>query len=344
MLANPLRPDNLFDTTPPNMAILITGVAGFIGSHLAEALLAKGESVIGIDNFNDFYSPDLKRKNLEDIKKTAKKEKTFFQCYAGDICDADLVESALANHKVDCIIHLAAMAGVGPSIQKPLVYEKVNGLGTLTILEAAKKENITKIIFGSSSSVYGLNQKVPFAEDDPVNLPFSPYAQTKRAGELQCHVYHKLYNMSFAVLRFFTVYGPRQRPDLAILKFTELAYAREPIPVFGDGSNSRDFTYIDDIVAGIIKSLAWLGKNGQPKFEIFNLGKSATTSVIELIRLLEKATTIPFKKEFRPALPGDVPITYADITKSRMVLGYEPTTPLQDGIEIFVKWYLDTHR
>lgn len=319
------------------MRILVTGAAGFIGSHLCEALLKQGHAVIGLDNFNDFYSPTVKKKNVSEIEKTAKSGKGSFQCVTGDICDEALVSSLFSKNSFDAIIHLAAMAGVRPSIQNPALYEKVNGLGTVTLLEAAQKAKIKHFIFGSSSSVYGLNKKVPFAETDPVDLPYSPYAATKRAGELSCQVFHQLYGMNMAILRFFTVYGPRQRPDLAIHKFTKLILEGKPVPILGDGSFKRDFTYVDDIIDGVTKSLAWITKQ-KSAFEIFNLGESATTSVLELIELLEKETSKKTKKEFLPPQPGDVPITYADITKSKKILGYNPQTPLSEGIPLFIKW------
>lgn len=322
------------------MNIFVTGCAGFIGSHLCEALLKEGHVVLGVDNFNHFYDPELKRQNLEDIKKTAAEHKEFFQCYSGDICDADLIQSILTEHKIEVVIHLAAMAGVRPSIANPLLYERVNGTGTVTLLEEVRKAHIRNFIFGSSSSVYGLNQKVPFSEEDPVNLPYSPYAATKRAGELACHVYHKIYGLNVACLRFFTVYGPRQRPDLAIRKFTELMTQGKPIPIFGDGSYKRDYTYIDDIIDGVTKSMTWITQSHpSPKFEIFNLGESQTTMVLELITLLERAIGKTAKKDFFQPQPGDVPVTYADISKSRMILGYHPKTQIAEGIPKFVKWF-----
>src|SRR3990167_6898219 len=301
--------------------ILVTGAAGFIGSHLSENLLRYGHDVIGLDNFNDFYNPALKRQNLASIQETAKKEGKFFQCYSGDICDEDMVNTLLAEHKIQTIIHLAAMAGVRPSIQKPLLYERVNGLGTLTILEYAQKNS--------------------FSEKRPVNLPYSPYASTKRAGELACFTYHQLYQISFAVLRFFTVYGPRQRPDLAIRKFTELIFKNKPICIYVDGHYQRDFTYIDDIIDGIIKSMTWLNQADKPQYEIFNLGESATTSVNNLIKLLEKHIGQKAIKEYKLKEPGDVPQTYANITKAKTMIGYKPKTPLEKGIPLFIEWYRD---
>ncbi|EKD41889.1 MAG: hypothetical protein ACD_73C00461G0002, partial [uncultured bacterium] len=240
------------------MKIFITGLAGFIGSHLSETLLRKGHDVSGVDNLNDFYAPFLKKKNLATIEETAQKTKANFSYDEGDIRDEEKIFALLSQFKPDAVVHLAAMAGVRPSIQNPLLYEDVNGRGTLVLLEAMQKLGLKNFVFGSSSSVYGLNQKVPFAETDEVNQPFSPYAQTKRAGELQCRVYHELYQLNCACLRFFTVYGPRQRPDLAIRKFSELILGQKSIPIFGDGSYARDFTYVDDIIDGIVKSLDWV--------------------------------------------------------------------------------------
>lgn len=325
------------------MKLLVTGSAGFIGSHLCEALLKKGHSVIGLDNFNDFYSPALKYKNLEEIESTAKKHDAAFQCVTGDICDQALVTALFTKHSFDGIIHLAAMAGVRPSIQNPILYERVNGLGTLVLLEAAKKAGVFNFIFGSSSSVYGLNKKVPFTETDPVDLPFSPYASTKRSNELALRVYHELYGLNVAALRFFTVYGPRQRPDLAIRKFADLIFNDKPIPVFGDGSHKRDFTYVDDVIDGVLKSLDWaFQKSKTPKYEIFNLGECATTSVIRLIELIENTSGKKAKREFRQAEPGDVPITHADISKAKKILGYRPQTSIDEGIPRFMDWHKKT--
>lgn len=322
------------------MKIFVTGAAGFIGSHLCEALLKKEHTVIGFDNLNDFYSPALKKKNLEEIQETAKHMGQSFEFIKGDICERKLVDAAIVSHSPQAIVHLAAMAGVRPSIQNPVLYEKVNGLGTLHVLEAAKESGITQFVFGSSSSVYGLNVKVPFSEEDPVLKPYSPYASTKRSGELSCHVYHRLYSMNIACLRFFTVYGPRQRPDLAIRKFTDLIYQNKTIPIYGDGSYARDYTYVDDIMDGVLKSLDWVcSSNQEPRYDIFNLGESATTTVLDLLALLEKCSGKKAKKEFFPPVPGDVPITYADITKSKKILGYHPQTSLEEGIPKFMEWY-----
>lgn len=322
------------------MNILVTGACGFIGSHLSETLLKSGHSVFAVDNFNEFYSPALKHANHEAIRQTARQAGAAFQCYTGDITDAPLIEKILKAHSIEVIIHLAAMAGVRPSLQNPVLYEKVNGLGTAVLLEEARKAGIRHFVFGSSSSVYGLNSKVPFAETDPVDKPFSPYAATKRANELSCKVYSQVYGMDFALLRFFTVYGPRQRPDLAIRKFTQLIDEGKEIPIFGDGSFRRDFTYVDDIVGGILRSLDWvLKKEASPKCEAFNLGESATTTVLRMIELIEEALGKKANRVFHPAQPGDVPVTYADLKKSKTILGYNPTTPIEAGIPKFIEWY-----
>lgn len=323
------------------MKILITGIAGFIGSHLAEWLIQNDHHVSGIDNLNDFYSPDLKRANLQDLQQVASQKAASVKFYEGDIRDEVFVLETLKKESPDVIIHLAAMAGVRPSIQRPLLYEDVNCRGTLILLEACQQLNIRNFIFGSSSSVYGLNQKVPFAEDDLVNQPFSPYAQTKRAGELQCRVYHELYKINIACLRFFTVYGPRQRPDLAIRKFTDLIFNNKKIPIFGDGSFARDFTFIDDIIDGIVKSMQWAceGTLMAPRYDIFNLGESATTTVNQMIDLIERNSGIKALRDYQPQMPGDVPITFADISKSKKILGYNPQTKIEEGIPKFLDWF-----
>lgn len=318
--------------------IFITGSAGFIGSNLSEYLLKENHEVIGIDNFNDFYDPELKRKNVKSTQKVASECKGSYQLYEGDIRDPDKIDDIFKKHNIDVIVHLAAMAGVRPSIQKPYLYEDVNCTGTLVLLEKSKEYNMKNFILGSSSSVYGLNKKVPFSEDDLVNLPYSPYAQTKRANELQAQVYHQLYDINFACLRFFTVYGPRQRPDLAIRKFTQKIYNGEPIQIYGDGSYQRDFTYVDDIIDGIVKSISWIS-DGKKKFDIFNLGESDTTSVNELIDLIEKASGKEVIRDYQDAVAGDVPITYADISKSKEVLGYNPQTKIEEGIKKFINWF-----
>jgi len=311
------------------MKVLVTGAAGFIGSHLCEALLARGDSVVGLDNFDEFYDPEIKRGNIAICRKNR-----GFSLIEADIRNADSVASALDKANVDIIVHLAARAGVRPSIADPLVYQDNNINGTMVMLEAAKKFGITKFIFGSSSSVYGNNKKVPFAETDNVDFPISPYAATKKAGELICHTYSHLYNIDMTCLRFFTVYGPRQRPDLAIHKFTRLIEAGQPIPVFGDGSMRRDFTYIDDIINGVLGAMQ--NCNG---YEIYNLGESQPVRLDERIGKIEKVLGKKAIIEKKLVPPGDVKQTYADVSKARRNLGYEPNTDIEFGLNRFVEWF-----
>ena len=311
---------------PPR--ILLTGGAGFIGSHLAEALLRRGAELLILDDLNDYYDPALKRANLEQVRRTG-----AFEFAEGDICDAPLAESLFARFRPATVVHLAARAGVRPSIDQPVLYQRVNVEGTAVLLEAARRHGVRKFVFASSSSVYGVASRVPFSEDDPVRQPISPYAASKIAGEALCHVYAHLYGMSTICLRFFTVYGPRQRPDLAIRKFAESIAAGRPIPVFGDGSTGRDYTYIDDIVAGI---LAALGHDA--RFDVFNLGNSSPVLLRDMIATLERVLGRKALIDRQPLQPGDVPITYADISKARRVLGWAPQTPLETGIRRMAEW------
>lgn len=308
--------------------VLVTGAAGFIGSHLSEALLTRSQRVVGLDNFDSFYDPAVKRRNISELL-----GHPDFNLIEGDIRDAAAVDRAIASG-VDAIIHLAARAGVRPSIEDPILYQDVNLHGTNVLLEAARKANVRRFIFGSSSSVYGNNDKVPFAESDPVDHPISPYASTKRSGELLCHTYHHLFGMDISCLRFFTVYGPRQRPDLAIHKFTRLIDAGKPIPVFGDGSMKRDHTYIDDILAGILAALDRAGG-----YHIYNLGESRPVSLSDLIAAIERALGMKAIIDRQPLQPGDVHQTFADVTLASRDLGYEPRTHLDDGLKQFVEWY-----
>ncbi|MCF7913450.1 MAG: GDP-mannose 4,6-dehydratase [Candidatus Cloacimonetes bacterium] len=312
------------------MNILVTGAAGFIGSHLCETL-SKDHNVIGLDNFCDFYDIRIKRKNLHDLAKSDN-----FQIIMADIRNISELEDVFSHNKFDLVIHLAAMAGVRPSILDPGLYTNVNVVGTLNLLEQCRKLNIKKFIFASSSSVYGNNKKVPFAETDPVDHPISPYAATKKAGELICHSYHHLHQISIACLRLFTVYGPRQRPDLAIHKFSRRILAGETIPVFGDGTTRRDYTYIDDIVEGVMKTIAFVDEGLY--YEIFNLGESQTISLSTMIETLEKTLAVKAKKEYLPMQSGDVIQTFADISKAKKILGYDPQTNFKVGIENFVEW------
>ena len=309
------------------MRALITGAAGFIGSHLCQRLLADGWTVVGVDNFDDFYDPQIKRRNISDCLKNKN-----FQLIEADIRDVDAMGKA-AREDVRVIVHLAALAGVRPSIAQPRLYADVNVNGTVILLELAKKHRINKFIFGSSSSVYGNNEKVPFSEDDSVDFPISPYAATKKAGELICHTYHHLFGISITCLRFFTVYGPRQRPDLAIHKFAKLIEQDKPIPVYGDGSMMRDFTYIDDIVNGIVSAMARCDG-----FNIYNLGESKPITVNGLITEIEKALGKKAIRQYQPLQPGDVQRTYADIAKAGRDLGYRPSTSICAGLSKFAAW------
>ncbi|MEJ2701500.1 MAG: GDP-mannose 4,6-dehydratase [Sedimentisphaerales bacterium] len=309
------------------MKILVTGAAGFIGSHLCERLLGDGRAVIGVDSFDSFYDPRIKRRNIEDCLKNEN-----FQLVEADIRDHDAMDRAVGAG-VDVIVHLAARAGVRPSIAQPLLYADVNINGTMVLLEAAKKYNIKRFIFASSSSVYGNNEKVPFSEEDNVDFPISPYAATKKAGELICHTYHHLYDISITCLRFFTVYGPRQRPDLAIHKFVRLIEEGESIPVFGDGSMMRDFTYIDDIIDGAVAAMERCDG-----FHVYNLGESQPIAVNDLIAEIENALGKKAVKEYLPPQPGDVERTYADVTMAVRDLDYKPSAPLQVGLAKFTTW------
>jgi len=307
----------------------VTGGAGFIGSNLVDVLLAEGHSITVLDNFDDFYPLKIKIKNIEQ----ARKNKNYV-LVEGDIRDKNILREIFTNNKVDMVIHLAAKAGVRPSIDYPEVYYDVNLIGTLNLLEVMMEYGCKKMIFASSSSIYGNNKIVPFSEDDRVDNPISPYAATKKAGELLCYTYHNLYNFDIFCLRFFTVYGPRQRPDLAIYKFTKLISGGEPIQAFGDGNTCRDYTYIDDIVQGI--SSAIFNLNG---FEIINLGDSRTISLKKMIKTLETEIGKKAKIEFLPEQLGDVKQTYANIDKAKRILNYNPQFLFEEGIKEFVKWY-----
>ncbi len=313
---------------------LVTGGAGFIGSHLCQRLLREGYEVVCLDNFDPFYDPAIKQRNLEEISATAKGK--GFQLVEGDIRDKGLLEDLFRRSSFDLVIHLAARAGVRPSIQQPLLYEAVNVTGTLNLLEVCREFGVNDLVFGSSSSVYGRNDKVPFSEDDRLEAMISPYAVTKRVGELFCYTYHHLYGLNISCLRFFTVYGPRQRPEMAIHKFTRLIHQGEKIPLYGDGTSRRDYTYIDDIIEGIIGAVRNLRG-----YDIFNLGESQTVPLRELISLLEEALGKRANVEELPEQPGDVPITYADISKARRLLGYDPRVDIEEGVERFARWFRD---
>ena len=311
--------------------ILITGGAGFIGSHLVDRLLSEGDwQITVVDDFNDFYDPAIKRQNVGRHQQSSN-----YRLLEADIREKASLEKSFDNTDYDCIVHLAARAGVRPSLEQPVLYNETNVAGTLNLLELAKERGIKHFVFGSSSSVYGINAKVPFSEDDPIRQPISPYAATKAAGELLCHTYSHLYGLRCVCLRFFTVYGPRQRPDLAIHKFARLISEGKSIPVFGDGSTRRDYTYVDDIIGGVRAAIDF----DQSKYEVFNLGESRTVELSELISLLEKELDLQAKIDRQPPQPGDVPQTYADITKARKLLNYNPQTQIEEGIKRFVSWF-----
>ncbi|MDD2331766.1 MAG: GDP-mannose 4,6-dehydratase [Candidatus Cloacimonetes bacterium] len=312
--------------------ILVTGGAGFIGSHLCEALLARGEEVLCLDNFCDFYDPGMKHKNLVNCYK-----ESGFSLIKADIRDADAITRCFRDNEIVSVLHLAAMAGVRPSIQNPRLYYEVNVLGTLNLLQACVAHNIDQFVFASSSSVFGNSNIIPFKEDTPVDHPISPYAATKKAGELMCYNYHYLYGLSICCLRLFTVYGPRQRPDLAIHKFASLMKEGKALPVFGDGSSQRDYTYVSDLIKGILAALDFVRKNHI--YEIINLGESRSISLNEMISTLESVSGIQARRQMLPAQPGDVSLTYADISKAKRLLGYSPDTDFRTGIEQFWDWF-----
>jgi UDP-glucuronate 4-epimerase len=322
--------------------ILVTGGAGFIGSHLGHRLLGRGDRVTVLDNFNDFYDPAKKRANIEGLRARAdgvEAAAESFRLVEGDIRDEALVEELFAEGAFDGVVHLAARAGVRPSLEEPILYEDVNCIGTLRLLEAARRHGPRVFIFGSSSSVYGINEKVPFSEEDRIDQPISPYATTKRTGELLCYNYHHLHGMAISCLRFFTVYGPAQRPEMAIHKFTDLLARGETIPFYGDGSSRRDYTFITDIIDGVVASL-----DAEHGFEIFNLGGAETTALADLVKHLAEELAVEPRIEYLPDQPGDVPITYADVSKAERLLGYSPKVPIREGLKRFVAWYVEKNR
>ena len=312
---------------------LITGGAGFIGSSLADNLLKENIKVIVIDNFCDFYDPKIKENNIKNALNS-----NNYKLYRGDIRDISNLEQIFSENNIDVVIHLAAMAGVRPSIENPVLYQEVNCVGTQNILEVMKKYNVKKLVMASSSSVYGNTKEVPFNEEMIVDYAISPYAATKKANEVMTHVYHKLFDINVIMLRFFTVYGPRQRPDLAINKFTNLMINGEKIPMFGDGTTSRDYTYIEDIIDGIKKSINYVSDN-KNVYEILNLGNNNPTTLKEMIEIIGEVLEIAPIIEKLPMQPGDVDRTYADISKAKRLLGYSPKTDFKTGIAKFVEWY-----
>ncbi len=313
------------------MNFLVTGGAGFIGSHVCERLLREGHHVWAFDDLNPFYDPQFKRRNLRDLQALAKP----FEFVHGDITDRAALDEILSSVRFDQVIHLAARAGVRPSLLEPALYQRVNVEGTVNVLEAARRNGVKKMVLASSSSVYGLNSRAPFSEDDPIFTAISPYAASKLACESLGHVWHHLYQMDVAMLRFFTVYGPRQRPDLALYKFAQLICAGKPIPVFGDGASARDYTFVTDTVQGIIAcTRTELG------YEIFNLGESQTVPLKRMIELLEEALGRKAVIDRQPMQPGDVPLTYANISRARERLGYHPQIPFEQGVKLFTEWFL----
>jgi len=316
------------------MKILLTGGAGFIGSHFCERLLNENCEVVIIDNFNDYYDPTIKRENIKIFE-----ENDRVTIVDGDILDTALLDDLFAEHTFTAIVHLAARAGVRPSLLQPLLYERVNVIGTLELLERARKHGVNKLVIASSSSVYGNNEKIPFSESDNVDFPISPYAATKKSCELVAHTYCHLYQLNITMLRFFTVYGPRQRPDMAIHKFAKLIAQDEKIPVYGDGKSRRDYTFISDIVDGIYRSLVHCSG-----YNIYNLGESRTIALSELIAVLEDKIGKKARIERLPMQPGDVPVTFADISKARSELGYDPQVDIVTGVTKFIDWFKDHHR
>ena len=311
------------------MNILVTGGAGFIGSNLCRRLLKNGDKITCIDNFNSFYNPEIKENNISSFK-----DDRNFSLIRADILNKEILKNIFENTKIDAVVHLAAMAGVRPSIQNPLLYEKVNIEGTINILECMKEAKIKKLIFASSSSVYGGNTKTPFSEEDKVDNPVSPYAATKKAGELICYTYSHLFKLDTFCLRFFTVYGPGQRPEMAIHKFTRQIFNSEKIAVYGDGSSSRDYTYIDDIIKGITASIEKV-----KGYEIINLGNSHPSKLIDLITLIENISGKKAELIYEDNKPGDVFTTFADIKKASDVLSFKPDTSLKEGLNKFILWY-----
>jgi len=316
------------------MEILVTGGAGFIGSHLTEKLLERGDKVVVIDNLNDYYNPRIKEQNLSRSMRSS--NMNFIK---GDILDMNLLQRIFDNNSFDVIAHLAARAGVRPSIEQPLLYEDVNCKGTLNLLEMARRHQVKRFVFASSSSVYGNVKETPFREDARIDKPISPYAATKAAGELYCHNYHHLFGISCTLLRFFTAYGPRQRPDMAIHKFTTLIDQGKPIPFFGDGSTARDYTFYSDIIEGVTAAI-----DRDLGFEIINLGESRTTTLSKLVSLIEKELGKKATLNTLPLQPGDVGITCADVSKARRLLNYNPATTIEDGVHSFMEWYKSSSR
>ena len=320
--------------------VLVTGGAGFIGSHLTQALLSSDKRVIVVDNFNDFYSPSIKRQNIKAVlNAVSEKQAENFVLLEEDIRTLRL-DQLKEHESIDTVVHLAAMAGVRPSLINPVLYQDVNVVGTQALLELSRVLKVKKFIFASSSSVYGVNPNVPWSESEDVSEPISPYAASKVSGELQGRVYHHLYGMDFIALRFFTVYGPRQRPDLAIAKFIERAFKREAIDMYGDGTSARDYTFVDDIVNGVLAAV----EKELHGYQVINIGNSFPVELRALVKMVEEATGVSLHIQRKPQQPGDVPRTFADISKARQLLGYNPMTSMEEGIRLQVEWFLKGHR
>ncbi len=333
-----LQPGDFLSEQPE--LVLLTGGAGFIGSHTAEALLRRGYRVLIVDNLDDFYAQSRKRANLEEVRRAG-----AFDFEKLDIAEYEPLRSLIGRARPAAILHLAARAGVRPSIEQPRLYDRVNVQGTMNLLECCREFHIKRFVFGSSSSVYGATSRAPFSEEQVECRPISPYAATKLAGELYCYTYAHLFHIECICLRFFTVYGPRQRPDLAIHKFTGLLEAGKTLPVFGDGSAGRDYTFVDDTVSGVLAALEWKGISNYPvPSDIFNLGNSHPVKLSELIAALENATGHKANVQRLPDQPGDVPLTWADVSKASRILGYKPQTRLEEGLKKFVSWFREQQK
>ena len=311
------------------MAILVTGGAGFIGSHLLERLVKDGERPVCIENFDNYYDPRIKRSNIAGLLSA-----NAVELIEGDITDLELLVNMLKRYRIRTVFHLAARPGVRPSLEDPFIYEKVNGFGTLSVLEAARRTGVERVLFASSSSVYGGNKKVPFSEDDRADQAISPYGASKKAAEVYCYNYHHLYGLEVVVFRIFTAYGPRQRPEMAIHKFTAAIDSGREIVLYGDGTTGRDYTYVDDVVEGLVGGLRL--KSG---YEIINIGDSKVVLLKDLVTLIEKALGKRAKVRYEPECPADLKTTFADISKAKRLLGYEPKVSIGEGIERFVRWY-----
>lgn len=329
-----VRPDMRKKMSDESRRVLLTGGAGFIGSHVAEALLRRGADLTIVDDLDDFYSPDWKKANLNEVRRAGD-----FQFLQADICDPETLRNLFARMNFDTLVHLAARAGVRPSLEQPRLYERVNVAGTLNLLELCREFGVSKVLFGSSSSVYGVSSRVPFSEAHADLRPISPYAATKLACELLCYSYAHLYRLPVVCLRLFTVYGPRQRPDLAIHRFTSQIESGKSICLYGDGNSGRDYTYVDDIVAGVLAALEYSPQSGSAPFEVFNLGNSHPVKLREMVEALERASGRTATISHEPDQLGDVPLTWADISKASRLLGYKPATALDDGLQRFITWY-----